>query len=258
MDKNSVTIFFALLLLITAILSPLAQQAQAVSTCTLTVTVVNEYNRNPIIGANVSISGPIDLLLVTDSNGKVSFLNIPTGIYQILTSAKEYPNKQSHTVTLTGDQNYIVLFGYTKAFFTYNPQNVTTNNSVSFNGSLSSSSGNITSYQWHFGDNTTATGIFPTHNYTRTGSYTVVLTVTSTHGTATYSQIIPVRQVPVDPWPFPWILILIPFLLPIPIILIYRRKRYYVVIQARVPLNPKHLHCPGNGTECDDCKLTPC
>ena len=52
-----------------------------------------------------------------------------------------------------------------------------------FNASLAEDpSGTITSYNWDFGDQTTGTGIAPTHAYNSTGTYTVNLTITSSTG----------------------------------------------------------------------------
>ena len=52
---------------------------------------------------------------------------------------------------------------------------------VTFDGSKSSDPQNeALSYSWNFGDNTTGTGVSPTHIYTMAGSYTVTLTVTNT------------------------------------------------------------------------------
>ena len=56
------------------------------------------------------------------------------------------------------------------------------NASISFDGPGSTDDGTIISYQWDFGDETTATGISPTHVYTETGNYTVTLTVTDNGG----------------------------------------------------------------------------
>jgi len=53
----------------------------------------------------------------------------------------------------------------------------TTNQNMSFDGS--SSTGNITSYIWDFGDGTGATGVSPVHTYADDGLYTVSLAVIS-------------------------------------------------------------------------------
>ncbi len=55
-------------------------------------------------------------------------------------------------------------------------------NSFSFNATASVSSGNITSYNWNFGDGTTATGATATHSYTAAGTYQVKLVVTTDQG----------------------------------------------------------------------------
>jgi PKD repeat protein len=58
-----------------------------------------------------------------------------------------------------------------------------TGQAIQFNGSTSSDpDGTIASYQWNFGDGTTATGATPTHAYTTAGTYTVALTVTDNGG----------------------------------------------------------------------------
>ena len=57
------------------------------------------------------------------------------------------------------------------------------NISLTFDGSASKDSdGNITNYLWSFGDTTTATGKITTHNYTKTGNYTITLAVTDNGG----------------------------------------------------------------------------
>jgi len=54
--------------------------------------------------------------------------------------------------------------------------------SVDFNGSESTDNVGVDSYEWAFGDGTTASGKTPNHTYTTPGDYTVELTVTDTAG----------------------------------------------------------------------------
>lgn len=61
-------------------------------------------------------------------------------------------------------------------------QTVSTNETVSFDGSASSDNVGIDSYEWDFGDGTTATGPNPTHAFENSGTYSVVLTVTDEAG----------------------------------------------------------------------------
>ncbi len=255
MAKRSTVLFIAVLTLsFFSLCISLPQCAGAASS--LTIEVRHQLSEAPIAGATVSISGPSIHSAVTGADGKVTFTNIPSGDYRVVISVSTYPNTAAQTITVNGKTTTIVLFAYTKAYFDYLPQHPLTNDTISFNATKSSSSGNITSYDWNFGDGETGTGLYPNHHYVKSGSYTVLLTVTSTVGRATYNQLIQVGTVNEDVPIFPWILLLIPFL--IPLILFLRRRRHYVIIQARVPLRPTHPHCPGDGTKCEDCKMAPC
>ena len=56
--------------------------------------------------------------------------------------------------------------------------------------------GNALTYAWDFGDGTQANGIAITHTYTRTGTYDLKLTVSSTGGTRTITKVINVATQP--------------------------------------------------------------
>jgi len=75
-------------------------------------------------------------------------------------------------------------------------QTVDVNIQVNFSGSGSYDvDGNIVSYLWNFGDNTTALGVNANHIYTSPGIYTVTLTVTDNNGlTGTDTMIVTVNQ----------------------------------------------------------------
>jgi hypothetical protein len=61
--------------------------------------------------------------------------------------------------------------------FTFEPANPQVNQEIKFTDKTTGG-GNISSWSWDFGDNTTATVQNPTHKYSEPGNYTVKLTVT--------------------------------------------------------------------------------
>ena len=71
------------------------------------------------------------------------------------------------------------------ASFTYSPENPVVNQTITFNASASCDpDGNITSYEWDFGDGniTNTTHEILNHSYSETGNYDVTLTVTDDDG----------------------------------------------------------------------------
>jgi PKD repeat protein len=65
----------------------------------------------------------------------------------------------------------------TVARFTFSPTNPTINQDISFNGSSSSASNGT--YVWDFGDGQNGSNVTTTHRYTRGGTFTITMTVTS-------------------------------------------------------------------------------
>lgn len=94
------------------------------------------------------------------------------------------------TRTVLGDS--VLIAGSPTSFFTFAIPDPCVPDSVVFNNSSNTPFGQITSYQWAFGDNTTSTTTSPTHLFPRATTvpvdYTVTLTVANEYGcSATFS-----------------------------------------------------------------------
>ena len=69
------------------------------------------------------------------------------------------------------------------ATFTVDDQTPAVGQTITFDASLSEDSdGEIVTYTWNFGDNSTAEEVNPTHSYDAAGEYVVTLTVVDDHG----------------------------------------------------------------------------
>ena len=92
-------------------------------------------------------------------------------------------NDGNNTITQT---NYInIIYPVPVASFTANTTTGTAPLNIQFNDQ---STGNITSYNWNFGDGATSTDTNPTHTYTTPGTYNVTETVTGPGGNNTQTQ----------------------------------------------------------------------
>ncbi|MCX6352366.1 MAG: PKD domain-containing protein, partial [Bacteroidetes bacterium] len=91
---------------------------------------------------------------------------------KLFTSNGTCYDSTSHTLTVA--PNPVANFSYSGA--------LCLNKVISFKDSSSISSGKITSYSWSFGDGNSDTAMNPTHSYTKSGTMTVVLSVTSDAG----------------------------------------------------------------------------
>lgn len=80
-----------------------------------------------------------------------------------------------------------------------NSQSVYTETAVSFDGSKSSDNIGIVSYSWNFGDQSIENGIAPTHTYSQSGKFNVVLTVYDVAGNTDSST----TTITVQPQPTP-------------------------------------------------------
>jgi len=94
---------------------------------------------------------------------------------------------------------YVVVNSPPVASFTYSPEILIADETMTLNASLSyDSDGNIASYYWDFGDGSNGTGIITTHNYTSIGTYNITLTVTDNDNlTDSESKLIVVKKYPI-------------------------------------------------------------
>lgn len=106
-----------------------------------------------------------------------------------------------YNLTITGNWTIWCYFDstpegepYITSRFCFSPSNPLISETVSFNGSYSSSSSTINIYSWTFGDGDSDSGSTTTHAYNSTGNFAVTLSVTSDAGTDSFVQTLTVSE----------------------------------------------------------------
>ena len=112
----------------------------------------------------------------------VSTTNKTTHQYTINWSTQEVTVQTDSDGDGTFEQN--ITLQPPVASFTYTPENPTVNQAITFNASSSyDPDGNITNYEWNFGDGTNGSGRITTHSYSSAGEYPVTLIITDNSST---------------------------------------------------------------------------
>ncbi|MBU0497138.1 MAG: PKD domain-containing protein [Candidatus Thermoplasmatota archaeon] len=151
---------------------------------------------------------------ILDKNTRISFTpqsqseiksywwNFDDGYYSDLANPKHhfFENGQ-YSVTLTVKDIFGNTASKTNIFtipsappspdFTYHPLNPLTYEEIQF---IDETEGNVAHYHWDFGDGITSTEQNPTHSYQDNGPYTVILTISGSIETYSYSKTIQITN----------------------------------------------------------------
>jgi PGF-pre-PGF domain-containing protein len=141
---------------------------------------------------DLSLNGPTSWEWDFNSDGTIdSTSQNPTYMY---TSAGTYSvTLRAVNGTAMGNMtksNYITSGGAPVASFNTSPQEGNAPLTVQF---TDTSTGNVTSWLWNFGDGNNSTSQSPTYIYSSSGTYTVKLTVTNAFGSSTLEAPSPVK-----------------------------------------------------------------
>ena len=103
-----------------------------------------------------------------------------TGTYTVTLIVVDDEGKQSEPATTTAE----IVLPQDPVADPGGPYRVVEGRALTLDGSGSNDpdGGDIAQYNWDFGDDTTGTGVEPTHTYTTTGTYTVTLVVVDEEG----------------------------------------------------------------------------
>ena len=169
---------------------------------------------------------PLDneILFMSTSKGVYMSVNAGnnwTGINNGLPTTENWVRDNvADNLALTSDEKYLVLgimeYGVWKAdlnyatkinkipiaSFTHSPDEPTTRDTIQFQDASEDPDGNITLWEWDFGDGNISNEQNPTHKYDEAATYTIILTITDNHGsTDTISKdlIIEIGQPSIDP-----------------------------------------------------------
>lgn len=154
-----------------------------------------DFGASPTTG-----DAPLTVAFVDNSTGSISAWSWDFGDSSSSTAqnpAHEYTTPGTYTVALTvtgpggsDTQTRVAYITVTEpvpeANFSGSPQTGVVPKLVSF---TDLSSGNITSWNWEFGDGGTSTAANPSHEYTTPGTYTVALTVSGPGGSDTKTRV---------------------------------------------------------------------
>lgn len=171
---------------------------------TVTLEVRDRYD-NPVSGVAVSATNSSTLAVEnplgnrSDGNGRVSYTVTPTESGSANLSLaigdgsdpRETVSYVDRRVSTSGGGGG----GSPTASFVVAPSAPKVNRTVTFDASGSTDDGTVASYEWTFGDETTATGQSASHAYDSSGTYEVTLTATDDEGnTDTHAESVTVTS----------------------------------------------------------------
>lgn len=152
---------------------------------TVRTTSDNDSTRIAATGMNTADTGSVTVATVTlegEASGTTSLDLTVAAVGNESGSSYDVSDTTNGELTVEGDSDSTEDDGPTAV--AYGPRETTAGTTVTFNASNSTSetADGIESYEWRFGDGTTANGSVVTHTYNDTGTYRVYLTVTDSNG----------------------------------------------------------------------------